>query len=238
MHIMANEASVNSLPLMAEASGVESTTSAKKSLCEHSCFADPAFRADMERIMLSHSRFRECIRDGNCLYTSYAIALGDLVDGRMDLVEALETAFEDVNAGLQTQGVNELGYSGFHESFVEILRDIASGSARIEDIPLFSWYDCVAYLRLAVSSEMKRNPDMYLPYIPDTDVDRYCAMFVDPFYKDAGCVEICALSNRIPIGIHVVDLGRNGQTDAYGSQSAFVCIFYTHNHFEPIYEHE
>lgn len=223
---------------MIKETNAEAPTSAKKSLADHSYCSDQAYHNRIKGIMKSYAMFRECIRDGNCLYISYAVALGDLVAlEKKDLLESLETAFNKTNARLRLHNVDELGYTGFHESFVDILADIAGGSKRVEEVPLYSWYDCVAYLRLVVSMEIRSNPDRYQPYIPEMDVDKYCSMFVDPFYKEAGCVEICALANSLPIRIQVVDISKDDE-DVYGDHPHKISILYTHSHFEPIYELE
>lgn len=222
---------------MDEEAGAEPATTAKKDLMTHECSRDPRYKSEFQSITKIYSSFRRCIRDGNCLYTSYAIGLADLVGSGGDaLFRRLVDVFRDINSRFHAYGVEELGYSGFHESFVSILGDAAAGSRRPEDIPLYSWYDCVAYLRLVVSCEIKSNPERYQPHIPDMDVSRYCTMFVDPFYKEAGYVEICALSNSIPVSICIVDLHRStNNVDVYGDHPAELSIFYTHNHFEPIY---
>ncbi|KAG5859672.1 peptidase C65 otubain [Encephalitozoon hellem] len=220
---------------MAKKTNVEAPTSIKKSLTEHKYFDDIAYRFRVERIMESYTMFRECIRDGNCLYISYAIVIADLVALEGDsLLSSLHDAFSRTNSMLHLYNIDELGYKGFYDTFVEILADMSSRTKRIEDIPLYSLYDCVAYLRLVVSTEIKSNPAKYQPYIPEMDVSKYCARFVDPFYQQAGCVEISALSNSIPVRIHVVDVTKDSE-DVYGDHPQGVSIFYTHGHFEPIY---
>lgn len=217
---------------------VESTTSIKKDLKEHKYSKDPAYCSEMQDIMKSYGKYRECIRDGNCLYTSYAIALTDLlsIEGT-PLLDKIVDVFERINLMLQKRNIDELGYVGFYESFVSILSDAVRKQQNIESIPLYSWYDCVAYLRLVTSCEIRSNPDKYQPHIADMDVDKYCTLFVDPFYKEAGYVEICALSNSIPVNIHVVDPNRSKHSiDSYGDHPVGLSILYTHNHFEPIYD--
>ncbi|ADM11507.2 putative cysteine protease [Encephalitozoon intestinalis ATCC 50506] len=221
---------------MAEKTNTEASTSAKKNLIEHKYFHDPLYTARIQRIMESYTMFRECIRDGNCLYISYAVALADLLAAEKDvLLRTLIDAFDKTNEALCLYNIDELGYKGFYDSFVEILVDIANGTKKIEDVPLYSLYDCVAYLRLIVSTEIKSNPDKYQPYIPEMDVGKYCTRFVDPFYQQAGCVEICALSGSIPVRIHVVDITKDNE-DVYGDHPHEISIFYTHGHFEPIYQ--
>ncbi|AFN82990.1 putative cysteine protease [Encephalitozoon romaleae SJ-2008] len=186
--------------------------------------------------MKSYTEFRECIRDGNCLYISYAVVLADLVTSEGEpLLKTLTSAFAKTNSMLHLYNIDELGYKGFYDSFADILADMVNGTKKIEDVPLYSLYDCVAYLRLVVSTEIKSNPEKYQPYIPEMDVDKYCTRFVDPFYQQAGCVEICALSNSIPIRIHIVDITKENE-DVYGDHTQHVSIFYTHGHFEPIYQ--
>ncbi|KMV66113.1 hypothetical protein M970_050540 [Encephalitozoon cuniculi EcunIII-L] len=220
---------------MSKKTNAEAPTSARKSLTEHRYFGDPSYTTRIQRIMESYTVFRECIRDGNCLYVSYAIALADLVAlEKAPLLRAVTAAFDKTNSILHLYNIDELGYSGFHDSFIEVLEDMAGGVRRIEDIHLYSLYDCVAYLRLVVSTEIKSNPDKYQPYIPEIDVGAYCTRFVDPFYQQAGCVEICALSNSIPIRIHVVDVTKDSE-DVYGNHPQKISILYTHGHFEPIY---
>ncbi|KAM0672436.1 hypothetical protein OCOL_000656 [Ordospora colligata] len=111
------------------------------------------------------------------------------------------------------------------------------GTLIVEDIPLYTWYDCVAYLRLVVSTELKCNSDMYQLYIPDMGVDEYCSIHVNPFFKHAGCIEICALSNSMPIAIKIVDVGKD-VIDTYADHNQSISILYAHSHFEPLYEHE
>ncbi|KAH9412299.1 hypothetical protein HK407_01g01940 [Ordospora pajunii] len=216
---------------------VEPATSIKKSLSLHRCFTDPETCARMQRIMHTHNQFRECIRDGNCLYISYAVALADLVCAENQLFGTLVSVFDRINSRFTACGIEQLGFSGFHETFVEVLKDVMDGTVKVEDVPLYTWYDCVAYLRLVVSAELKSNSDVYQLYIPDMGVDQYCSTHVDPFFKHAGCIEICALSNSIPIAIKIVDVGKDG-IDTYADHRESISILYAHSHFEPVYEHE
>jgi ubiquitin thioesterase protein OTUB1 len=212
-------------------------TSAKKSLTEHEYYKDERYRGAFNKILETHKEYRECLRDGNCLYLSYVIALADLVLTRDEaFLDGLLAGLQGINERLAECKISEASYSQFYETFVEILKLIFSRSETIESISLYLWYECVVYLRLVVSTELKSNQGLYQPYITDMDIGTYCAKFVDAFYKEAGYIELCALSRSIPVSICVVSLTDSTfDLNVYGEAPNQISILYTHNHFEPAY---
>jgi ubiquitin thioesterase protein OTUB1 len=212
-------------------------TGARKSLMEHRYYEDRKYRDAFDKILETHKEYRECLRDGNCLYLSYAIALADLVLERDEsFLETLVERFQGINERLASCEISKASYEEFYETFVEILRLVSSRSESVERISLYLWYECVVYLRLAVSAELKGNPELYQPYITDMDVKTYCSKFVDAFYKEAGYIELCALGRSIPVSICVISLvDSTFDINVYGDGADQISILYTHNHFEPAY---
>merc|ERR1711993_220481 len=64
----------------------------------------------------------------------------------------------------------------------------------------------VAFMRLLTSKQMKKEADLYINYIDDqADVNEFCALEVEPMFKESDFVHIHALQgnecdrqNRIP----------------------------------------
>ena len=53
----------------------------------------------------------------------------------------------------------------------------------------------VAFMRLLTSKQMKKEADLYINYIDDqADVNEFCALEVEPMFKESDFVHIHALS--------------------------------------------
>lgn len=222
-----------------DAGDVESVPTTKKlDLINHPYSKDPKYKECILQISNKYDKYRECLRDGNCLYMAYAIALADLAKEKKDaVIRLIIEGMEEKNKGFIEFGIEELGYLEFYETYIEALVDIVNGKIEIEDVPINIWYSAVVYFRLIVSTEIRQHPDEYTPFIEYMDVGSYCQKNVDPLYKEAGYVEICALGKALPICIDIVTLQENTfNSSIYGESLYSVSILYTHNHFEPIYK--
>ena len=84
---------------------------------------------------------------------------------------------------------------------------------------------------------MRINSELYQPYIPDMTVETYCKKFIEPFYIEAGYLEICALVEILPLSIEVIDIQENNENCSrlYGMYEQKITILHTPNHFEPVY---
>ena len=113
--------------------------------------------------MKSYGKFRDCIREGIHLICN-SICRSPCLLEKEALLEKILVVFKFINSRFHQHHIDELGYMGFYESFASILNDVSAKSQKIEEIPLYLWYDCVAYLRLVVSCEIKSNPNKYQPH--------------------------------------------------------------------------
>ncbi|EJW05388.1 hypothetical protein EDEG_00052 [Edhazardia aedis USNM 41457] len=95
--------------------------------------------------------------------------------------------------------------------------------------------ELIALLRIFVSTHLRYNKEKYQPFI-EIDIDDYCKKNVDPFYKDAGNLEISCLADILGIGIKIFYSDRSDFMADFGEGEVFIPILYVPGHFDPLYD--
>lgn len=205
------------------------SVSEKKDICKNECYNQETFKERFNKMGLRY--YRDVLRDGNCMYLSIGVQIIDMLQKNEKFKETFKKSLEDIKEKFKAIGLEEFTYVDYLNTLEENM------DVEIHEIDKYCWYEIVGLLRLITSTELRTNPEAYAPFIVDTTVEQYCKSSVDPFFVEAGYVEIGALVNILPIRIVVYDIMETSQeySRVYGSDGEIINILHTPNHFEPIY---
>lgn len=172
---------------------------------------------------LPFSHYINIPRDGNCLYSSFAMSMHPSI---------CANGMGNKSNLFIKAGVSEAVYESYEESLEEFLEQKPTSveSLRREELDLF-----VGYLRLVVSSHLKVHSEEYNGYI-EQGIEEYTRKNVDRMGERAGDLEIAVLSKEFECKITVYTPDSTGYKKIeYGSSfESFSNIMHTPDHFEPI----
>lgn len=205
------------------------SVSEKKDISKNQCYSEESFKERFERIGVRY--YRDILRDGNCMYLSIGVQIIDKLQKDEKFKEVFEKSLEDIKEKFKALGLEEFTYV----DYLNTLED--NMDVEIHEIDKYCWYEIVGLLRLITSTELRTNQEVYAPFILDSTVEQYCKSSVDPFFVEAGYLEIGALVNILPLRIVVFDITEtsNDYSRVYGNDGEVINILHTPNHFEPIY---
>lgn len=193
-----------------------------QSIKSHSLFEDQKFSKAMTEIQ--NMKFRNCKRDGNCLYRAIAILIFPFL--------------KDSNFRTNILSFKEK----FHKAefsdtvidwYMESIEDMKSKD--LENLSEDEFLLLIAYLRMVCSAEAQCHSEKYQNYILK-DLKDYCHKNIDPMEQRAGDLEISILANALKIHIKLyVVLDENLQKREYGTGDIEIKILHTPDHFEPLY---
>ncbi|EOB13883.1 Ubiquitin thioesterase otubain-like protein [Nosema bombycis CQ1] len=203
--------------------------SEKKKIVENRSYMDSKFKSRLDHTGIKY--FREIARDGNCMYLAIGVQIVDKLQTNPDFKDKFNKTLEDLIEKFKSLKLEEFTYSDYMNTLKENM------DVEIQKIDKYSWYEIVGLLRLITSTELRINKEMYLPYIPDITIEQYCKSQVDPFFVEAGYLEIGALVNILPIQIEVIDITEqtSNYSRMYGNEGEVISILHTPNHFEAVY---
>jgi len=100
----------------------------------------------------------------------------------------------------------------------------------------------VAFMRLLTSKQMKKEADIYINYIDEqVDVAEFCALEVEPMFKESDFVHIHALSKAMNVIVRIVYLDRSVKDDISvhdfpeESSSPVIHLLYRPGHYDLLY---
>lgn len=177
--------------------------------------------------------YREVVRDGNCLYTSLSVQLLDFFRNDKNKIEIWNNFCNVLSVNCEKLGIEELVYCDNIDTF----NDLLSNNVKFEEIDIYAWYEIIYIFRLAISTHIRLNAEEFQPFIVNMTVEKYCKNYIEPFYMEAGYIEIGALVNILPISIEVLDISEKNEdcSRIYGIHKDCITILHTPNHFEPVY---
>ncbi|KAF9760944.1 Ubiquitin thioesterase otubain-like [Nosema granulosis] len=207
----------------------EKSVSERREISRNRCYEEENFRLRFEKTNIK--QYRDILRDGNCMYLSIGVQLIDKLQSDINFRRLFKDTLEEVKKKFKAIGLEEFTYVDYLSTLEENI------DVPIQDIDKYCWYEIVGLLRLITSTELRTNQEAYSPYMVDTTVERYCKLNVDPFFVEAGYLEIGALVNILPIQIVVFDITEDSQeySRVYGTKGENINILHTPNHFEPCY---
>ena len=188
----------------------------------HPLYKDKKFEKAL--ISLKNMKFRECKRDGNCLYRTIAILVFPFLKNFNFRERFLSFKEKSMRAGY-----GETVIDWYIESIEEIK------SKNLEELSEDNFLLLIAYIRMICSSEAQDNKEKYQSYILE-DLKEYCNKNIDPMEQRAGDIELSILANAFKMRIKLfVVLNENLQIEEYGEGEVEIKIQHTPDHFEPLY---
>lgn len=177
--------------------------------------------------------FRKIEKDGNCMYLSIGVQLIEFVRSNPEFKFRWEEFISKSEEYFETMKLEKFTYC----DYVDTIKILVDNDEKIEAIDKHSLYEVIYFLRLVISAEMRINKQKYEPFLVDINIEEYCKRNVEPFFAEAGYIEIGALVEILPLNIRVVDIQEKTEdcTRLYGVHSDSLNILHTPNHFEPCY---
>ncbi|KAK6089835.1 hypothetical protein P3W45_001183 [Vairimorpha bombi] len=177
--------------------------------------------------------YRSIKRDGNCMYLSIGIQLINYVRSHPEFRQKWDSFLEKSIQYFNNMKIEEFTYS----DYLETIKNLVDNDVGFEDLDKYSLYEIIYFLRLVISAEMRNNSSKYEPFLVDMSVSDYCKHNVEPFFSEAGYIEIGALVEILPLNIEVIDIQEQTEncTRVYGIHDDAITIIHTPNHFEPGY---
>lgn len=176
--------------------------------------------------------YREVLKDGNCFYLSIAVKFIEFFRKNENKEKWLSFKEKILNCFAEMK-IESILYDD-NLTTIEIM---LNEEVDVEDYEKYIWFEVVQFLKFAISVEMKMNEEKYQPFLFDTTINEYCKKQVEPFFVEAGYIEIGVLVSVLPINIEVIDTTENSDEirRIYGDNDDVISILHTPNHFEPIY---
>lgn len=177
--------------------------------------------------------YRSINRDGNCMYLSIGIQIIDYVRSHPEFKQKWDFFLEKSVQYFKNMKIEEFTYS----DYLDTIKELVDSEINFEDLDKYNLYEVIYFLRLVISAEMRNNSSKYEPFLVDVSVPDYCKRNVEPFFAEAGYMEIGALVEILPLNIEVIDIQEQTENCArvYGVHDDTVTIIHTPNHFEPGY---
>lgn len=172
--------------------------------------------------------YRECERDGNCLYSAISLQIFPLL--KTDQFKERFFSF--------TKSFNQLNISKVvYETYIENIEEMIE-TQQIEDLSEENILNLTGYLRLICSSYAILHSSRYDAFIEQScgSIKEYCTKFIDPMYQRGGDLEIAVLSNALELKIVIVSVLENGCMRVSFGEGKEIKILHTPDHFEPLYD--
>lgn len=191
---------------------------------EHCLYQDEQYRHLFKTLV--GKQFRNCTRDGNCLYRTLAILLFPNLK-----YKDFKRRFFSFKDKFEKAEFSETVY----EWYVESLEELIETDKKIEELTEDEELLFIAYLRMICSAEAQTENDKYKNFI-EQDIKEYCKSKIDPMEQRAGDFEISILASALDIEITVISVtGQEIQEVKYGESEIKLQILHSPDHFEPLY---
>ncbi|ELA42230.1 uncharacterized protein VICG_00629 [Vittaforma corneae ATCC 50505] len=190
---------------------------------KHPLSANPKYGKAVESLKEKH--YRECNRDGNCLYSSVTLLIFPLLRD-----ERAKSMFYGFTKEFEEMDVPSVVYECYITSIEEIIEKISVDDLDSEDLTVFT-----AYLRLICSTHAKMNEKKYQSFI-QMDLKQYCAEHIDPMDQRAGSFELAVLADALQLKITVISIADDEKFQTSFGEGPEVKILHTPDHFEPLYD--
>jgi ubiquitin thioesterase protein OTUB1 len=217
------------------------------------------FATKLRVLSMTHPRLRHIRRDGNCFYRCVLMALVDeTVENEAKRRKLVETARKFFDVMIGEFGMSEMIVEDFRDALVDTIGRYAVGiDAIVRDLneeygPCDS---AVAFLRLILSVYIQQNAGFFEPLVAatspsSTTLKQFCAVDVEPMYKDVDQLHLIAFARAINIRIIVyyIDQSNANNDDVPGKCTTYdfrgdgeaedftVSLLYRPGHYDILYK--
>lgn len=155
-------------------------------------------------------------------------------------------------------GYEESTIEMFHEELVHLLEYCIDKTADVETLheklnEEHSTSDyCTWYLRVLTASQMKSDPDTYLPYLlvddyegmnstSGMDVSTFCSREVEPMNRECGMVQVAALAGCLGVRVKIEYMDGRSTTGMVchefgeGNAGMEITLLYRPGHYDILY---
>lgn len=201
---------------------------------------DDGFLTSSVLLSKKYSGMRRIRGDGNCYYRAFLYSLcerllrqctddDNVVGGgeeQLDEYKRIKQFLSDSLAWVCTLGYEESTIEMFHEELMDLfdfMEQISKNTANTADTAATALHDklndenstsdyCTWYLRVLTASQMKSDPDRYMPFLlaEDTtttgvvmDIPTFCSREVEPMNRECGMVQVAALAECFGVGVTI-----------------------------------
>lgn len=197
-------------------------SSTKASIEKHPLYKD--CRYEKAFLSIKDLKFKECKRDGNCLYRAISILIFPYLKDNEFKGKFLSFKGKCENAGFNDSVV---------EWYIESIEELQSKT--LHDLQEDDYLLIIAYLRMICSAEAQNRAELYQGFI-EQDIKEYCQISINPMNERAGDLEISILANALQIEIKILSIMEEVlQEVTYGQGNIQIKILHTPDHFEPLY---
>ncbi|CAB9522533.1 Ubiquitin thioesterase OTUB1 [Seminavis robusta] len=192
--------------------------------------------------------------DGNCYYRAFLYSLCEKLfqADKDELTRIQNFAKNSAQKVVKEGGYDETAIEIFHESLVDLITSIVDKSSTQQAIHKELLEEnstsdyCTWYMRVLSGTQLKAEPDRFLPYLEDAyvDVHVYCQKAVEPMGQECTMVTCLALAEAFEVKVAIVyldghDIPSNNKlsTHQFGPDNAKTCLtlLYRPGHYDILY---
>ncbi|KAM0681322.1 hypothetical protein GINT2_000522 [Glugoides intestinalis] len=198
-------------------------TSGKISIIEHPMMKDEKYGEEFMKLPLKC--YRQCIRDGNCLYSAIAILIFPLFN-----IEEFKNNFFNFEKEFNRYGITDIVY----EPLIDSIRDFIEQKEDASFILYSDFLAFISYLRFVCSAYAVENKEKYNGFVLG-DIEDYCRSNVDPMEQRGGELEFAVLADALKIKIEVIyALEKENLVVSFGKGENLIKVLHTPDHYEPV----
>lgn len=208
--------------------------------------SDPVYQQKVKHLNTKYQTLRRTRPDGNCFFRAFTFSYFESLIGDEAEFNRFYKIAKDSKDELIALGFPKFTLEDFHDMYMEVLDKVkvAQSAADIEAVlsePAYSDY-VVVYMRLITSGHMQKNADFYVNFLDGhPTVKDFCALEVEPMYKESDHIHITCLTAAIGVGVRVEYMDRGGtEVNAHdfcpeGVSAPRVQLLYRPGHYDILY---
>ncbi|XP_037072616.1 ubiquitin thioesterase otubain-like [Pollicipes pollicipes] len=208
--------------------------------------SDAVYQQKIKHLNTKYHSLRRTRPDGNCFFRAFAFSYFESLIGDQQEFERFYKIAKDSKDDLIALGFPKFTLEDFHDMFIEVLDRVKSAQSAddIEQIlqePAYSDY-VVVYMRLVTSGHMQKNADFYVNFLDGyPSVKDFCALEVEPMYKESDHIHITCLTSAVGVGVRVEYMDRGGnEVNAHdfcpeGVDEPRIRLLYRPGHYDILY---
>jgi len=208
--------------------------------------SDDVYQQKIRHLNTKYTRLRRTRPDGNCFFRAFAFSYFESLIGDQTEYDRFFKLAKDSKDELIALGFPKFTLEDFHDIFIEVVERVRTARTA-EDIstilqePAQSDY-VVVYLRLITSGHMQKNGDFYINFLDGyPSVKDFCALEVEPMYKESDHIQLTCLTAAIGVGVRVEYMDRGGEeVNAHdfcpdGVTQPRIQVLYRPGHYDILY---
>jgi len=216
---------------------------------------DPTFLKNAIQLQGKYVSLRRTRPDGNCMYRALAFGQFERMIHDHDEAKRFKKCVDEAKEEMVKLGFPVFTMEDFYDNFVDQIDSVTSATEDGDDskskrlnelVEVFndegqSNY-LVAFMRLLTSMQIKKEAELYINFLDgDTDVHNFCALEVEPMFKESDIVHIHALSKAMGVIVRIVYLDRSVKDDISihdfpeETSSPNIHLLYRPGHYDLLY---